>query len=548
MSWGKRKHFILVLCIIVLAIFFRFIYLDRIPTSVTGDELHYAITAKYEQSKIFSVLTFHYPEHEQQAELPYFLHLITSNLGPFSLFLFKFPFALLGVGVVILLMVIAIEFFGLTTGIVTGFVAAVNPWLVVMSRTGYESMPASFFYLLGLYLLLKLKSWKILWAMVPLALGFYAYLGTKVIFLPFVVLALLLGILKNKKVSLRQYSIVFFLSVLLLSFFLFQLQSNEITERIGQLFFPSSTLVTQKVDEIRASSIHIPTLTLTVNRYTVYVEILISKILKIFSPSYLFIIGDQQFLPFEQGFMYYVDAIFIFFGLLSLYYKRKKLTWIIMGFILLGTFPHIISTTQSDFSNHLVLMFPFLILLIGIGILELSKNIPWVVIILLYAINVYGFATVYIYQYPITGSGDFPLRVLARYLYLAKQNKSLITLYSGKNRDVLNTYSFYTNREIQKIDTSKPFVFDGIHFTNCNSELRIKDVLGTLIYDTSCSMEIPGDTHIARLNDGGHVYTIINDTLCSSMVLHGYPTGLTLKDFAIEKLTVSQFCQTFITR
>lgn len=140
-----EKHIVLII-IVVLASVFRFIHLDKIPAAITGDELLYAITAKsiyltgHDISGTWNPLSafaFQYPPGEHQAELPYVIHLPFSGPFPFSLLMSKLPFAFLSIGIVILLYKIAEVLFGTKVAQCTGFIAAINPWLKVMGRTGY---------------------------------------------------------------------------------------------------------------------------------------------------------------------------------------------------------------------------------------------------------------------------------------------------------------------------------------------------------------------------------------------------------------------------
>jgi len=254
-----RYYFI----IFIVAILFRFSYLNLVPNAISGDELHYITTAKFITLtghdisgtwNPWSLLWFRYPPTEHQAELPYLLHLLSGARSPFSLFLIKLPFAILSVGIVILLTGIATELFGSLAGITTGIVAAINPWLIVMGRTGYEATPAMFFYLLALYLLLKTTKRNILWAGVPLILAFYSYIGTKIIILPFTILACALTYIKNDKKYLRLY-ITLIICALLVTLGFFYLTKTDQASRLGDLFLPGSRIVAQDVNAIRQTSI-----------------------------------------------------------------------------------------------------------------------------------------------------------------------------------------------------------------------------------------------------------------------------------------------------
>lgn len=573
MQWTKVKQSIPIVGIILLSAVFRFAYLDRIPTAISGDELHYTITAKsiwltgHDITGTWnplSVLFFRYPPNEQQAELPYFLHLPFSGPFPFSLFLAKLPFAILSVGIVFLLYGIAGKLFGKTAAIVTGLVAAVNPWLVVMGRTGYEATPASFFYLLALWVLLSANSWNVLWSLIPLTLAFYSYIGTKLIFIPFVLLAIILTYRRPKQHAINPYVVLLLSCLAFTIVYLILLFTSPTGSRLSELLLPSSSAVVAQVNEIRRASIQSPLLSLLVNKYIAYLQIIFSKLFRSFSSTYLFLEGDQFFLPARQSFFYYIDFLFMIWGALSIFSKKRKYFFILTGFIIIGTFPHLFHTTMEDFSSHLTLMFPFLIILVGAGIADCIDHLigRWEPLVLgllgfVYALNIASFSMIYFFQYPLVGAGDFPLRILSRYVTLARQAHVPVTIYSTRSGDLFTKYLFYANAmnkealpEISRLHTNVPFTFNLIHFTDCDFDVTPSNTpTGILLYDQICAMHIEGATaEISSLLDGGQKYAIVNDSVCSGYSLNSYPTGITIHDLAVEQLQTAEFCKLYISR
>ncbi len=230
--------------IIVLAFLLRFIWLNEIPNAIGGDELTYVINAKSmfltgtDISGTWNPLTgfiFKYPAYTlPQAELPYFLLAPFVGLMGFSLFSVRIIFVLLSVGSVYLVYLIAKALFNKNAGLASAFVMAVNPWSIYMGRTSYESTPAVFFYLLSFYMLLVLKSRKILLAIPVFFLAFYSYVGTKVSFLPFVLGVVFFSyFFVNKKKYLKEYSIVLISCFLLIIIFAFVVFTTKGQSRVG---------------------------------------------------------------------------------------------------------------------------------------------------------------------------------------------------------------------------------------------------------------------------------------------------------------------------
>ncbi|MCX6791888.1 MAG: glycosyltransferase family 39 protein [Candidatus Gottesmanbacteria bacterium] len=573
MNLGLLKNHKIFIIVVLLASLLRFLYLDKIPTAVGGDELHYILTAKsvfltgYDTSGTWnplSVFLFRYPPGEQlvAAELPYFLHIPFS--GPFSLSLFtaKLPFALLSVGIVVLLYLIAKELFGSLVGEATGLVAAINPWFIVLGRTAYEATPSIFFYLLALYMLLRARKWTIFFCLVPLLLAFYSYIATKLIFLPFVAIASFLAYHKQNHKYRLHYVALCLISIGIVLAYILVLKTSSNGSRLGELFLPNSPTVISQVNDTRKNAMQSPLLTLTVNKYTVYIQLITGKLFRIFSPSYLFIEGDQIFLA-GQSFFYGIDFIFMVVGGLALYAKKRLYFILLSLFVLFGSFPHLFHQTSGDYSLHLALMFPFLTLFIGIGISELInsvpkkfKNIGIAICFLIYTASVVIFLSKYFLQIPLYGKGDFPMRTLSRYLTLSKKQLLPITLYSIVGGDTLEKYLFYTN-DITKntipilkhLNTTRSFEFNGIQFAACDTNIKTTPQNTVIISDYRCNMHLEEpNIQLSRLDDGGTLYKIFNDTVCGSYALKRYPGGIQIKDFNIERLDEERFCQTYITR
>ena len=52
---------------------------------------------------------------------------------------------------------------------------------------------------------------------------------------------------------------------------------------------------------------------------------------------------------------------------------------------------------------------------------------------------------------------------------------------------------------------------------------------------------------IARLADGGEIYSVYDNNICSKYVLNKYPFKIQMTDFNVEDLSEQKFCQTFVT-
>lgn len=568
-------NYLPLILVILLATLLRFLWLDKVPNAIGGDELVYVLTAKsiaLSGSDLtgvwnpLSIFLFNYPPNQAQAELPYFLFLPLVGLTKFSLFTAKATAALIGVFNVFLIYLISSKLFNKKVGIIAGFIAAVNPWFIYISRTAYEAMPAVFFYLIAFYVFMFYKGRKILLSIPVLILAFYSYIATKAFFLPFVLTMVCYSYFYlNKRKFKKEYLTVLIISVLLFLFYVFYVFSNTQASRIGDLFTPNNPAVAQKVNEIRSISMRNPLTNIFVNKYTVYFRIISVKLFSIFSADYLFLRGDSFFSIYSNGVFYYLDAIFLFLGLVFVFAKQRRLFFLLLFLTFIATIPQLIYRASSEnFTIHFTMIFPFMIIFIGVGIWEtinFFKNrayfyISGVTILILYLLLLLNFMNIYFYQFPLRGNFDFPVRLVAKYSELSLSRGGKVFVYSTRKGDIFSKYLFYANAlnkstylTIRKNINGKNYSLGNIKFFGCDNTINPVKTKGVIIYDSQCGSLQKSYPHIviARLSDGGESYGIYNDSVCKGISLKSYPSGISIGDFSIESMSSRTFCRTYIT-
>jgi 4-amino-4-deoxy-L-arabinose transferase-like glycosyltransferase len=572
--FGKTlRNYLPLLLIILLAIILRFVFLDKVPNAIGGDEMTYILNTKasfltghdvFGSWSPWQGFLFQYPKGEAQAELPYLLFAPIITLLPFSLLSAHLTNAFLAVLLVIFIYLVAKELIGEKAGLFAAFLASVNPWLIYIGRTAYEATPAMLFYFISLFILLKVKGWRILLSFPFLLLAFYSYIGTKLIFLPFVFAVIIYCYFTNKKKFLKQYLVLLSLCILLVLFYTVSLELNPAVTRLSRLLTPSSPGISDQVNLIRKTTIENPFTNILTNKYTIFANIIFTKTLKTFATDYLFISGDGFFSIWRHGLFYYIDSVFILLGTLFVFSKKRNVFVFLATVILIGVIPQIFYTADtSSFSVHSTLMYPFLIVLGGAGIWEIinllkNKNykiISFLVILLFYVFSVANFANIYFYWFPLQGYFDFSQRVVSSYAIRASGDQK-VTVYSNTSFDIFKKYLFYENlyskntASIIRENFNKQSYFLGnVTFKSCNIPPNIKDKNNLILLDVNCG-EKPFDLPnlaVARLSDGGESFKIYNDKICTGAGLSRYPSGIKLADFNIESLTNKKFCQTFIT-
>lgn len=557
-----KKISLSLIFIILLSFLFRFIWLDKIPTGLSNDELDYILNAKAlfltgsDISHTWNPFSLIPPRSSfPQAEIPPLVTFLFIGPLPLSLAWSKLIYVLISTGTVSLIYLITKKLIGYKEAVAAGLISAINPWLIFMGRTAYDVSLAIFFFLLSFYILLITKNRKIFWSLPFFFLAFFSYLGTKLIFLPFVLItAYFPCFVLNKKKYKTEYLILAVLSLLIFLFGVFHLKNQS---RISELLSPQSNLVAQQTNNERRTSIKNP-LTIFSNKYVVFTKQTIEKYMETFSPDFLFLYGDPkaQFSLWEHGAFYYIDAIFLIVGISVLFAKNKKVLTLLGLITLISPIPSALSTVGTSFAVRSLLLCPILLIFIGTGIsyfMNLGNNKLKVAILAVYFLLFLNFINIYFFRNPIYNSESFSLsgRVLAKYLSF---QKNPVYVINGDPKTPLKQYLFYTNsynkegvKDIIKDFQTENYSYKNLHFITCDKADEIKE--GVIIYDTCKKItKSKNFLTIAQLGDAGGIFTIQNDTICNQYKLSRYPYGITFSDFSIENLSSQRFCEKFITK
>lgn len=544
----------------IIAFFFRFVLLDRIPTGISNDEIFSVTNAKAFFLTGKTVVDKH-------AELE---HIITSPIigfFPASLFISRLPYAVFSVLLVVLLYLITQRLVGRNEAIFVGIAAAVNPWGIMFGRTAYEAPIAIFFYLLSFYILLIAKGWKILLTFLPLFIGFNSYIGFKIILLPFVlIITVFTWLVINKKSYLAQYLILLTLCVML--FIFSTMKSSLVGSRFNEII--PVARISSLVDTERRLSIQTPLTYFFSNKPVVLFKEYLGKYLGVFSPNLLFLYGEgkQHFSLWFHGYFYYLDILFLIIGMIALYKKKRSLWLLLLGLVLIAPIPSALRS-DVDYTSYVfrsVLIFPIFVILVGIGIsyvVFLGRSKTYKVIILTALLFIYGllvlnFSNIYFFRNPIYNSEayDFGKRLLSKYaaLSLNTENKVVVISESEEPHILFQNFLIYTNSfnsenggKISQIFASNNFDFGNIKFTRCPKDITsLRDNILVIAHDAGCNLDEKRLT-IPQLSDGGTLYNIYNDRTCSRYQLGKYPKSIKLDDFNVENLSEKNFCERFIT-
>lgn len=567
--------------IVVVAAFLRIWYLDRIPTGVVSDETDYILNAKATYETGGSILSPRWsplslttvPGEIPKAELPYILSI--PFVGPFGLSLFtsRIAYALVSVGYVLIVLGIAHILLGPEVGLVAGLVAAINPWSVYYGRTAYDVPIAITGYLLAFYLLLRLKGSNLLWSIIPFLIGFYSYIGTKVLFIPYAFVTLWTAwSIHHKKKQATWFVVIGVILTLVFINYVLHLKSLDANARVSQLFTPFDATVAQNVDLERRLTLASPLTSLFTNKLVIYTKQVIIKFFGAFSPSLLFTNGEgiATFSLWEHGLFYPIDALFLIIGICVLFMTQPILLSALGGIIATSALPSVLSTAGTTYVHRSSLMYPFFTIIIAYGLvhtirwakIKQIKSPVLVAISLIYMLFTVNFVHLYFFRFPYYNSESFGLsqRIFTRYTTLAALHHIPVTHITGSIVGYFRSYIFYANvptkQTIPKIRdafATNIFHWDNATFTTtCPTQSEIAAANSTYILsDTSPCKPLFSQKSmvvIPNLSDGGTHYMIFNDRMCNAYTLSPYPTGFTIDDFLVENLSEKQFCQRFVIR
>lgn len=534
-----------ILLLIVISLLVRTVYLKSIPTGVNGDELGYAITDKTVITsgtdfsgtwKPIDSLLFKYPPGVSQAELPYLYLLPIIKFFGVSIESIRIPGVIFGVLTVVLIYLISRRLFGENTGRWVGLSAAINPWLIYISRTGYEATPSMFFFMMGLYLIIQQNVIPVILSVIPFIFAFYSYIGTKPSLLPFILTSMLIGYKVNKNKRLvKVYSIIMSLFIIFTVYFAITLLNNHEETRINDiLVYDFAGLIKIFTDAV-------------------------NKIPDIFSIRYLFRSGDTFFSLYEHGLFYLIDFIFLIIGLSVLYSKQKKYFILFTALIITGIFPQLIHrTTRDNFTPHITLFIPTAIILIGLGIQKSIESVPKkyrnIFPLSIYAVYIFSFLNfimVYFFQYPLQAQSDSRMKIATEYINRLNTLKNIHFVVSD-NRDAYIKYLFYQDAiqkntivQVKNAIKNKKYKINNISFEPCNNTIRIDQSDEIYFIDPTCGDYPSIKPHIVmpRLIDNGTLFKIYNEELCKQYSLQRYIIVKQITDL-ITTENNNKFCET----
>ncbi len=384
-----KKTYLILLIIFILGAFIRFFLLAQIPASLNQDETAIGYNA-------YSILKTGHDEHGVFMPITYesfgdwklilypLIDTIPILLFGLNEFAVRFPSAFFGSLQVVLIFFLAQQLFkNKKISLISAFMMAMSPWSIYFSRMAYEVNVGNFLFMSATLLLLKFidskKSWLLITASILFGLTLITY-HAFIIFTPIFVLGIFIIFAKTlfkNKLSLS-LSILIFIIFCLVSF------SNIFLKNGAKLsdnaVWADQNTYYNRVDILRTDGAHDPKILnkLIYNKFTAVAYQIGQNYLLTFSPTFLFDKGGTKLLHNLGYFgnMYFIDVIFLGFGIFGIIYTKQKNLKVIILWILLAAVPGAV-TSDVPSSTRAYPLLPVLLLIASFGFIymfDVLKN------------------------------------------------------------------------------------------------------------------------------------------------------------------------------
>ena len=418
MSLFKKSGLFLFL-ILLLAAFLRFYHLSSIPPSLYSDEIDQGynayslmLTGKDEHGSFFPVSLRSFGDWKPPLQTLFMIPSIyLFGLNEFSV---RLPSAVLGLISVYLSYFLINNFSDNYKGrkkiaILTAFIICISPWHILQSRSAMLVMIALFFLELGIifFVTSRNKISNFYWSIIFFSLSIYSYYGMRII-TPFI--ALLLIYFWKIKLNTRNW----LTSFLILSLMMLPLLSGFIKNpnvlfgraKTVSVFYDQGTnlrlweLVAQ--DGTHANS---EIVRFFHNKPYLYFKKISQNFFSHFNPKYLIIEGDGAE-PFHTpgiGIIYFLDSIFLIFGLIYLYkYKFPNRNFFVL-FLIVSIIPAALTFMVPSSNRTFNAIFP-LSVFIALGFYwycaKIKINLLHIIIVLIYSASFAYFSNVFFLKIP----------------------------------------------------------------------------------------------------------------------------------------------------
>ncbi len=253
---------------------------------------------------------------------PVFIYSAVPFIGIFGLSVFsvRLVSAFYGALTIFAAFLLTKKLFGKKHAFIVSFLLAISPWHLIASRIGFELITLPFYFILGIYFLLKARDKMVfsLAAALSLSLAVYSY-GIAYIFVPFFLFGFFVIYFPQIKKEWKKYSVFFslfllFVSPLFVEYFTSSPHIQAVRERGVSYSIFDKGFIQGYAEE---NSVSVP---------EAQASLYFSNYLSYYSPEFLFLQGGNNLrhtVP-GKGNLYFFMLPFIVLGVVLCFFKRKR--------------------------------------------------------------------------------------------------------------------------------------------------------------------------------------------------------------------------------
>lgn len=349
--------------------------------------------------------------------------------------------------------------------LLTAALAAINPWLIHISRTGLEIQMSLTFVILGILFFHKAMLGKtnvlLILSSVFFGLSIHTYNAPKV----FVPLILLILFVYNKNLVFKR-KISIFIFLLIFCFFysvmgylaLFENGAAEL-ERVG--IFDESTAAHIVNSERTNTNAPLPISSIFSNKVVFYGREFMNKYSGPLSPSYLFLNGDSSL---DKGIgtygqFHFFEIIPFFAGIYFLFRKNRKVALFLFAWFAAALVPGGI-TKSGYYSYRDVNLSPVILMFNGIGMwgiysylkngLKIRQSFIYLGLLVIVLLTSIYFIYIYFYSYPVFSRDWWGWNQKQAILFGEKNKTDYdgLLIQGGTDWDILYAYYAKTDPEV----------------------------------------------------------------------------------------------------
>jgi len=552
----KKKYKVLLFFIVGLAFFLRFYKITQSPPSLNWDEASIGYNAysilKTGRDEWGQFLPLHFKSYGEY-KLPLQIYFSIPGVLIFGLndFGVRITPVIYGTLTILFLFFLALEIFSENKNryfiaISSAFFLAVSPWHIQLTRASFESSFSVFWIVLAIWFFakgFKKHSWWII-SMIPFSFATYTYNSARA-FVPLFLFALII-LYRKDLIKFKKYSFVSFLlfTALSIPILIFSFKGG-ISARYKLVSITDDAGLIPRIEERRNNSkLPKPVTDLIHNRYTYTAFYVGENYLAHFTPLFLFINGAGHKQHHVQGIgeMYWIQAVFVVFGVYYLVKNKEKYNKLIFSWLLISFIPVALTNDSIPHALRTLIAAPLYQIITACGVLALYKLLEdkrWLsastfgALILLFLLQFVSFYKNIFYNYPKLYSKDwqYGYKEAVEFIKDNYEKYDLIVVtreYGEPHMFTLFYLNFPPNKYIynpnlvrfETFDWVRVLKFDKFYFPDLGDGGTTlpdveKDYQGKKLLFISTPDEVKGDINIIKTIDflNGQPAFVISDNL-----------------------------------